>query len=309
MKRRIPSVAVALASAVVVTAPRFARADPPADPKQECLAASDRGQNLRDEGKYRAARKEFIACARDVCPAVVQQTCSKWLQELDATAPTVVFDVKDERGNDLKDVSITLDGSPLAAPIDGRAIEMDAGSHVLRFEREGSEPVEQNVIFRTGERSRIIRATFKLTSPPPQSTEAAAVVEPVSASPFTPRLVTAVSLAVVAVASAAVGGYFLVQSNQKADEASQLRNTLGASDACTNASSTMCSTLNDNVQTQHGDAAVATGLFVGAGAFAVGAVAAWLLWPTSTEKPAQSALWLAPAATPTGVSVHAGVGF
>lgn len=309
MKRRIPRIAVALASAVVATAPRFARADPPADPKQECLAASDRGQNERDEGKYRAARKDFIVCAREACPAVVVQTCSKWLGELDTTAPTVVFEVKDERGNDLTDVAITLDGSPLAAAIDGRAIEMDAGSHVLRFEREGSVPVEQNVIFRTGERSRIVSATLKSLSPPLQPTEAPAVVEPASASPLTPRLVTAASLAVVAVASAGVGGYFLVQSNQKADEASQLRSTLGASDACMNVSTTACGTLNDNVQAQHGDAAAATGLFVAAGAFAVGAVVAWFLWPTPAAQPAQSAFWLAPAATPTGVTVHAGMGF
>ena len=298
---------------LATASPRIASADQAADPKQECLAASDRGQNERDEGKYRAARRAFTACARDACPAVVMQACSKWLAELDTTAPSIVLEVKDEQGNDLSDVAVTLDGEPLATASDRKPIEMDAGSHVLRFEREGSPPVEQNVIFRTGERGRVVRATLKLASPTPpgqqQTGEANATVEAAAPSVITPRLVTAASLAVVAVASAAVGAYFLVQSNQSGDDAARLRNDLGDSSACTNVSSTMCSTLNDKVQGQHGDTAAATGLFVGAGAFAVGAVVAWFLWPTPAEKSAQGSFWVAPEAARTGAVVHAGVRF
>src|ERR1700733_143795 len=91
-------------TAWVVVAPPHGAGVP--DGKQACIAAAELGQGQRDEGKYRGARAAFVECAEDSCPRVVRQSCTKWLRELDETAPTVVLGAKDEHGTDLTDVTV-----------------------------------------------------------------------------------------------------------------------------------------------------------------------------------------------------------
>jgi hypothetical protein len=95
---------------------------------------------------------------------------------------------------------------------------------------------------------------------------------------MSPRHVVAGALGVAALGSLGTGIAFVLQANQKSQKAANLRNGL-ASNACTGVSTTMCQSLSDAVQAQHSDTNVATGLFVGAGVLAAGAVAAWLFWP------------------------------
>ena len=65
---------VAVPIAIATTTASTARADD----KEQCVAASEQAQTLKDEGKLRAARSQLLACARDVCPGIVRKDCDKW---------------------------------------------------------------------------------------------------------------------------------------------------------------------------------------------------------------------------------------
>jgi hypothetical protein len=103
-----------------------------ADDRVVCVTASERGQRLRDEGKLRAARQDFIDCSRATCPLIVTRDCNQWLSELDVSLPSIVFSARDAVGNDLVEVRVLIDGSPLVETLDGRAVPVDLGVHALR---------------------------------------------------------------------------------------------------------------------------------------------------------------------------------
>jgi hypothetical protein len=166
-----------------------------ADEKQQCLASSDQGQQLRDDGKYRRAREAFAACSRDVCPALVRRDCVKWLADLDQSSPSVVLGAKDDKGGDLVDVTVQVDGAQLVTKLDGKPAPIDPGAHVVRFETAGYPAVEQKVMVRAGEKSRLLVVQFGTpaapapspppgTSPPPVDSAHAAQGTRVSAWVF-----------------------------------------------------------------------------------------------------------------------------
>ncbi|AUX26328.1 uncharacterized protein SOCEGT47_068890 [Sorangium cellulosum] len=156
--RHALAVAIALSALACLTPARAHAGD-----VEACLTASEEGQRLRDEGRLREARARFIACGDAACPALVRSDCAGWLSELEARMPTLILSAQDARGHDVADVQVTLDGAPLAARLDGRAVEVDPGEHVLRFERAGSAPVALRLVVREGEKLR--RVSARLTSP------------------------------------------------------------------------------------------------------------------------------------------------
>ncbi|WP_438022573.1 hypothetical protein [Sorangium sp. So ce233] len=151
--RRSLVVAAALA-ALACLQPARARAGD----AEACFTASEEGQRLRDEGRLREARARFIACGAAACPALVRSDCAGWLADVTARVPTLILSAQDEQGQDVADVQVTLDGAPLAARLDGKAVEVDPGEHVLRFERAGSAPVALRLVVREGEKLRRVSA-------------------------------------------------------------------------------------------------------------------------------------------------------
>ena len=274
---------------------RSAHAAEPSPDSQACIQASDRGQSLRDEGKYRDARQAFLQCARDTCPSVIVTSCAGWLRGLDDVAPSLVLDARDEQGNNLADVSVTFDGKPIASQLDGRPIEVDSGEHVLRFERPGSVPLDQKLILRAGEKARVVKVTLQSAAP----AEPAAVPETPPEAPPPPepamsaRHVTAAALMLGAVIAGGSGIYLTLRAHHDQDSASGMRAGL-PTDACSGVSTPSCTSLSDAVHAQHTDANVAAALFVGAGALVVGSVATWLFWPRRSDTPGQTSGWLVP---------------
>jgi hypothetical protein len=134
--------------------------DARADDKGRCISASEQGQQLRDSGKYQAARDAFAQCARDACPALVRRDCTRWLADVTQLWPSVVFGAKDPSGNDLTAVTVTADGTQLTATLDGKPVQLDPGDHVFRFEAKGFHAVERTVLVRAGEKSRLVVAQF-----------------------------------------------------------------------------------------------------------------------------------------------------
>jgi hypothetical protein len=291
---------VACAAAALVVPTASGAQDKP-DDKQQCLAASEQGQNQRDDGHYRAAHESFSVCARAVCPRIVLQSCTRWLRELDQDAPTVVLGAKDDRGNDLTDARVSLDGAPFATVLDGKPIGADAGEHVFRFERDGSVPVERKLVLRAGEKARVITVTLRsedareIAAPEPEKPPTAEVEPRPPEELLSTHHVVAAALALGGLGAAGTGALLLVQSNQDKDGAARIRSGL-ASNACTHTGgTTTCQSLGDKVSSQHLDLTLATALFAGAGALAAGGVVTWLVWPQPGTSRSRTLAWIAPA--------------
>jgi hypothetical protein len=129
-----------------------------ADEREQCAAAADQAQQLRDEGKYRRAREAMYSCARDVCPTPIKRDCLQWLDELDNLAPTVVFAAR-EAGRDLVDVKVSMDGVLVAERLDGKPVPVDLGEHTFKFEH-GGRVLEQRAVIAAGQKLRNINVDF-----------------------------------------------------------------------------------------------------------------------------------------------------
>jgi hypothetical protein len=219
MRLPVPSPLTVIVT-VAIAAVLFAD-DARADDKAACLASYERTQILRKQNKLRAAREELLICARTSCPKLVQSDCAQWMSELTASLPSVVFEARDAQGRDRADVHVFIDGAPVGEQL-GQEVTVDPGPHTLRFEREGSTPIEQEVVVRTGEKGRVVTIRF----PEPASPAPTAVAKSSdrdrgrSARPL-PLLLSPV-LGAAGLAAVGVGSYLAISgSSQLAD----LRNT------------------------------------------------------------------------------------
>jgi hypothetical protein len=182
--RGLVSLGVALA---FIAGGDAARAADARDTKKECVAASEEAQLLGIKKQLVAERAQLLLCARAECPSVVKHDCEGWLAEVDANLPSVVLDAKDSSGHDVGDVRVQVDGRPLVDHLDGKAVSLDVGQHVFRFERSGEVAVEQTVIVHEGEKNRLIVAAFgavpqAATEGPPAASPAAPPSAPPSPS-------------------------------------------------------------------------------------------------------------------------------
>lgn len=186
--------------------------------RRECIQESEDAQLLRIHAQLVQARAKLVACSSDACPKVVQKDCSGWLDEVDRALPTIVLGARDPHGKDLTDVHVTLDGSPVAESLDGKAVAVNPGAHTLRFEAAGQPAHEERVVVREGEKNRIVSVLIGTPLPaPPQPTP---VVVSLGPSPMPMRemrgpsaatwIVGGLGLATLA-ASGVIGALALVQ--------------------------------------------------------------------------------------------------
>ena len=263
--------------AVALFAPALAFAG---DPKTECIASADAAQQARDDGKWRAARDGFVSCSRAVCPKMVSASCTKWAREIEDGMPTVVLAAKDASGADLTDVRVTFDGATLATVLDGKPVDVDPGAHKFRFSRDGSEPVEQSVVVKAGEKLRSVSVVMHPTTVVAHTEPVTPVETPHTGPGDGAHIATTIVLGVLG-AGALVGGVALALSSQSdADTATGLRAQMPAN-ACfgANGSGASCQSLSSAVDAQNRDAAIAVTMYVVSGVFAVAAVVAFIAWP------------------------------
>jgi hypothetical protein len=149
-----------LASLVVVLPMVTASPEARGDPVENCVAAVASGQKLERAGHLRAARATLLSCDKSECPAEVRSVCDRLLNAVESSTPTVIFGARDSSGNDLVAVSLRVDGALVAGSMDGKAVPMDPGPHVLHFEHEGSAPIERSVVVREAEKNRSLIVTF-----------------------------------------------------------------------------------------------------------------------------------------------------
>jgi hypothetical protein len=188
---------------------------PEPDAKAECAAAYELSQEKRKTGELIVARDQLKLCIRDACPTFVRNECTEWLAEVEASLPTVVLAAR--RGDqDLDEVRVTMDGHPIADRLTGTAIPLDPGTHVFRFELEGSPPIEQRVLVRVGEKNRRVEASFGVNetaeNAPSATAEADADVRTKGLDKRT------VSYALAGLGAAALGSFAFFALTGKSDE-------------------------------------------------------------------------------------------
>jgi len=132
-----------------------------------CADASEQGQERRDEGHLKSARERFVTCASQVCPKIIQKDCATFLADVDVRLPSVVFQVKDAENHDLINVRVFVDGVLFTDTLDGKAIPLDPGPHVVRYEGEGAKSVEEKIVLLEGEKRRALSAVLKPIAPMP----------------------------------------------------------------------------------------------------------------------------------------------
>ncbi|HEX8792767.1 MAG TPA: hypothetical protein VF765_17600 [Polyangiaceae bacterium] len=135
--------------------------------KEACIRAVEHAQVARLDGKLREAREGFVMCARAVCPEAIRQDCTRWVTDVDASLPSVVFEAVWADGHDATGMRVLVDGKPLGDTEPGRAVVLDPGEHTFRFEVPGASPVETRNVVREGEKNRVVRVTFEPVAPPP----------------------------------------------------------------------------------------------------------------------------------------------
>src|SRR6185503_13420460 len=142
--------ALVFAAAVLHAGPLFAQvAAPPAETpapesREACLSNHEQAQVLRIDKKLVAARNAARACAVTACPAAVRADCTEWVGELSKLIPTLLLVAESDSG-DLENVRVTIDGTLLTEKLDGTAIEVEPGPHLLRFEYKSEPAVERSV--------------------------------------------------------------------------------------------------------------------------------------------------------------------
>lgn len=246
--------------------------------KDECIAANESAQDLRQAGRLREAREKLTVCVAPSCPKLLRADCAQRMGELDAAIPEVVFEVKDGVGNDLSAVRVTMDGQPFAERLDGRALPANPGEHRFEFEADGLSKTEKTLVLREGEKNRHERVVLGKLHPEAVSVAAARASEgppgpqvstEEAASHGSVERVAGIALGGAGVVGLVVGSVLGVVSKSTYDHAlsSECGTAVGFADpkTCTQAG------YND-VQSAHGQATAATvGFVAGAALFGGGA--------------------------------------
>lgn len=137
-----------------------------ADDRAPCFDAALQGQMMRDQHKLIEARAQFHLCAHPQCPSGMRSDCADWLDAAEKSVPTVVLEATDGNGASITDVVVQIDGLPLAAGLDGTAIDVNPGMHKFHFERPDGSTAERIVQVNEGEKSVQIAVEFKANAAP-----------------------------------------------------------------------------------------------------------------------------------------------
>jgi hypothetical protein len=144
--------------------------------RESCLANHEQAQLRRIEKRLIGARSAARACAVTACPAAIRSDCSEWVAEVSKLIPTLLL-VAESGSGELENVRVTLDGVVLMEKLDGTAIEVEPGPHLLRFEHGTEPPIDRRIDVPEGEKSLMVRVRFAGDAPLP------APVAPVQAAP------------------------------------------------------------------------------------------------------------------------------
>jgi len=169
-----------VACAVLGLSARSASADD--DAMTQCIAASDRGLDLRKQGKLMEARRILAACAAAACGPDISSVCQKRIVDINVAMPSIILLPKDGAGRDVVGVQVAVDGAPSGHTLDGRPIAVDPGTHVFRVLAPGQPPAERTFVIAEGAKDRREMIEVGPALPAPQGGAEAAGKEAPQAS-------------------------------------------------------------------------------------------------------------------------------
>jgi hypothetical protein len=223
-----------------------------------CKEAYEGSQENRHAFALLSARKKLRFCAGEACSDEMRTDCITWLAEVDRAIPTIVFEAKVD-GQQVTDVTVTMDGNPATRKLDGRPIEIDPGNHVFVFQKQGRTPVEQTVLVLEQRKNLVVAASWETP-----------VAVPAETSRSSGAWRTAgIIVGGVGVAGLVVGSVF--GANALSTDKSAMRDC-AAPTRCTSAGV-------DLAHTAHDDATVSTVAFAAGGVLAAGGALLVVLSP------------------------------
>jgi hypothetical protein len=132
--------------------------------KQACVTAYEETQIAMRRSRLRHAREALQTCLNEACPAVLRSDCAGWLKEVEARTPSVVVE-STSGGSHVTDARLFVDGELHPSGIDGKAMELEPGTHSFRVEASGAAPVTVEAIIREGEKLKVVRVEIPTTTP------------------------------------------------------------------------------------------------------------------------------------------------
>lgn len=215
--RRNAFLSVLAALAVLGSSPAARAGD-----KEACVKAFDTGQLSRQRGRLKQASTDLLECARPVCPDMLRADCTALLQQIEAALPKLVVVAKDDTDKDLVDVRLSVDGTLVAPRLDGRAMSLDPGEHVVRLEANGFKPYEERVLLAEQEGTRRVVGTLaRVSGPAPSPTVVAHPAEDTTHAARSPVPVATWILGGVGVLGFAGFGFFGASGSSDASACAQ----------------------------------------------------------------------------------------
>lgn len=190
----------------------------PAETKQQCIAAYEATQSLRESGKLVEAREQAIVCARSECPKALNSECIVWVGEIEKSTPTVVFTAKAPDGSDITTVKVTVDGKLVSEELGARAVPLDPGKRTFRFDSADHGSKELEIVLREGEKNRTVAVSFEPAAATAATTPAPTPTPPAQPAPSAGPPTAFWVLGGAGVAAVAVGAVFEIMGlSQKSD--------------------------------------------------------------------------------------------
>ena len=195
----------------------------------DCSEAYVETQRARRDGRLLEARARAIVCGQETCSPTMRVDCGRWLEEIERALPSIVIDARGVAGRELQAVRVTSGKRELTARLDGRAIVLDPGKHVIRVESQGRSRVVP-VLIREGEKFRMVVVDFEAQAPGAPRL-APAAPEPPAVGAEAPRWVDPLGYALTGVALVALSVTGVLAVSGYAEEQS-LRDGCGRSRSC-----------------------------------------------------------------------------
>jgi hypothetical protein len=134
----------------------------------KCTTSYEKAQILRKKEDFLGSREELLLCGAPNCPALIQNDCVVWLPTLEDSIPLVVFEAK-VNGESVFDVTVIEGDKTLLTHLDGKPVEVNPGPHLFTFLRAGSATLQEKAIVRRGEKSRMVVASWTVSTSVPVS--------------------------------------------------------------------------------------------------------------------------------------------
>ncbi|HXI55572.1 MAG TPA: hypothetical protein VNO55_05910, partial [Polyangia bacterium] len=116
------------------------------DDRQACQLAFADARQQASRGRLQKANRLFFQCADPVCGRALANECAARRAQLEPDIPSVVPVLTDREGRPVVEATVSIDGQPLAAQVDGRAVFVDPGLHEFTFTVDGQVVVTEALI-------------------------------------------------------------------------------------------------------------------------------------------------------------------